>query len=99
MILPCKDILCEHCFLDLQEEAKLACPKCGKGIPKEFDGGMTKGKMRYCILTCKAFIINPFQTNGIFHKATYNKGRMVHFIYLGATGYNFQKQMYFFLRR
>ena len=49
MILPCKDILCEHCFLDLQEQAKLACPKCGKGIPKEFDGRMTKGKMRYCI--------------------------------------------------
>ena len=49
MILPCKDILCEHCFLDLQEQAKLACPKCGKGIPKEFDVRMTKGKMRYCI--------------------------------------------------
>ena len=49
MILPCKDIICEHCFLDLQEEAKLTCPKCLKRIPKEFDGRMTKGKMRYCI--------------------------------------------------
>ena len=36
---------------------------------------------------------NPFKTNGIFHKATYNKVRMVHCIYLGVTGYNFQKSM------
>ena len=35
-------------------------------------------------------LINPFQTNGIFHKATYNKVRMVHhYRYCGVTGYNF----------
>ena len=37
----------------------------------------------------------PFQTNGIFHKATYNKGRMVHCIYRGVTGYNFPKNIAF----
>ena len=31
-------------------------------------------------------IMNPFQTNGLFHKAIYNKGRMVHCIYRGVTG-------------
>ena len=34
---------------------------------------------------------NPFQTNGIFYEATYNKVRRVHFIYWGVTGYTFQK--------
>ena len=32
------------------------------------------------VLNC---VINPFQTNGTFHKATYNKVRMVHCIYQG----------------
>ena len=31
--------------------------------------------------------MNP---DGIFHKASYNKVRMVHRIYCGVTGYNFQ---------
>ena len=32
-------------------------------------------------LTPGAMFINPFQTNGIFHKATYNIVRMTHCIY------------------
>ena len=40
---------------------------------------------------CSQGKFNPFQTNGIFHKVTYNKVRIVHCIYLGVTGYNFQK--------
>ena len=35
-------------------------------------------------------LINPFEINGIFHKATYNKFRMVHSILRGVTGSNFQ---------
>ena len=31
-------------------------------------------------------MFNPFQASGIFHKAKYNKSRMVCFIYLGVTG-------------
>ena len=36
--------------------------------------------------------ITPFQTNGIFPKAAYNKDRVAHCIYCGVTGYNFQKK-------
>ena len=35
-------------------------------------------------------LLNPLQNNGIFHKATYNKVRMVHYIFRGATGYDFK---------
>ena len=38
---------------------------------------------------------NPFKTNGIFHKATYNKGRMVHCINVGVACYNFQNNIAF----
>ena len=41
-------------------------------------------------------IVNPFQTNGHFHYAKYNKVSMIHCIYLGVTGYNFQLVLYFF---
>ena len=36
--------------------------------------------------------INPFQTNGLFHKDTYNEVRMVHLrrIFRRVAGYNFQ---------
>ena len=30
---------------------------------------------------CHLAIINPFQTNGIFYTAAYNKVRMVHCVY------------------
>ena len=40
-------------------------------------------------------LVNPFQINGIFHKATYNKVRMVHCIYRGVIGYNFQRIIVF----
>ena len=39
--------------------------------------------------------LNPFQTNGIFYKATYTKVRNVHCIYLWVTGYSFQKYIVF----
>ena len=39
--------------------------------------------------------INPFQTNGIFHKATYNNVSMVHCVYWGVTGYNLKKNIVF----
>ena len=39
---------------------------------------------------------NPFQTNGIFHKVTYNHVRMIIVIFWGVTGYNLQKILYFF---
>ena len=42
------------------------------------------------------FLSNPFKTNGIFHKATMIKGRMVHGMYRGDTGYNFQKKILHF---
>ena len=32
--------------------------------------------------------INPIQTNGIFHKATHNKVRVVDCIHRGVTGHN-----------
>ena len=34
---------------------------------------------------------NPFQTNGISNKATYNTVRMVHSLFWGVTGHNFAK--------
>ena len=40
-------------------------------------------------------IFNLFSTNGISHRATYNKVRMLHCIYLGDTVYNFQKNNVF----
>ena len=42
---------------------------------------------------------NPFQTNRIFHKDTYNKVRMVLFIYWAVMSYNFQKLLDSFLWR
>ena len=44
-----------------------------------------------------AKIINPFHTNVIFHKITYNKVRIVHCIYLGVTGHNLKKIFSLFL--
>ena len=41
-------------------------------------------------------LFNPFQTNGIFHRASYNKVRMVHYIYLGVTDYDFAFILCFF---
>ena len=43
--------------------------------------------------------VNLFQTDVSFHKATYNKIRMVqvHSIYFGATDYSFKRLRYFFL--
>ena len=39
------------------------------------------------------------QTYGNFHKTTCNKFKMVYCIYWGATGFNFQNILYFFLWR
>ena len=38
---------------------------------------------------------NPFRINGILHKATYNRVRMLHCIYWGDTGYVFKKYIVF----
>ena len=40
----------------------------------------------------------PLKTNGIFFKATYNKVRIAHCVYLGITDYNFQKYCIFSLK-
>ena len=39
-------------------------------------------------------MFNPFRTNEIYHKGTYNKIRMVHCEYRGVTGCNFSKILY-----
>ena len=44
---------------------------------------------RICYKTSTSFV-TLFQTNGLFLKATCNKVRMVHCLYLGVTCYNFQ---------
>ena len=38
-----------------------------------------------------SLVFNPFKTNIIFHLATYNEVRMVHYVSIGVTGCNFQK--------
>ena len=38
---------------------------------------------------------NPFQNNGVPHKATYNKDRMVQSIYFRVIGYNIQTLLHF----
>ena len=41
-------------------------------------------------------ILNPFQNNGIFHKATYiNNVEMIHCVSQGVKGHNFQKIIVF----
>ena len=47
---------------------------------------------------CLKSQFNPFETNGIFYKATNNRGRMVYCIYWGVTGYNFKRNIVFFLK-
>ena len=53
----------------------------GTPYPKMLDSAVKKGQ-----------VMNPFQTDGIFHKAKYYKSRMIHFVYRGVTGYNFHRK-------
>ena len=47
----------------------------------------------FCLLS----YFNPFQINGVYHKATYNKVRIVHCIYARVTDYNLKKKKIIFL--
>ena len=38
---------------------------------------------------------NLFRTNGISHRASYNKVRMIYWVYCGYTCYNFPKNIVF----
>ena len=60
------------------------------------------------LLCCSLFIgrnldlplsINPLYSDGLFHLIWYNKLGMVHCIYWGVTGYNFQIKLSFILLR
>ena len=67
-------------FTDVEKQS--ICQNCSMGY--------------YCTAGSSSQVICPkgrflTQANGIFHKGTYNKVRMVHCIYWGVTGYNWQK--------
>ena len=52
-------------------------------------------KLQYVLKRYKT--IKPFKISRIFHLATYNKVRMVHYIYWRVTGYNFPQNFIFLL--
>ena len=69
----------------------------GKGSGQSMHGvHITVGSTTEPPSSCTC-LFNPFQTNGIFHKATYYEVRMVYCMYiLRVTGYNIQIIKYFF---
>ena len=54
-----------------------------------------KEKIIWISFLSRETCFNPFRTNGIFHKATYNKVGMVYCINSGDKGYNFEKNIVF----
>ena len=53
-------------------------PKIKKDTKKLASAAVVNGDLR---VNCVHCVINPLQTNGIFHKVAFNKVRRVHNIY------------------
>ena len=49
---------------------------------------------KLCTQPYMLVLFNPFKTNGIFHKVWFSQVRIVHYIYLGMTGYNILKILF-----
>ena len=89
---------CQLCLCSVEGTNPKSCDSDGACRCANADGqcNCKVSRSNYSLLPHSPHLINPFRTNGIFHKATYKKVRMVHCMFSGVTGYNFPKILYFF---